>query len=120
MPPLEQAVEALAVTSKGESFVFACNGNINMVEMCGYTIIYSLQMPQGHDILCLVFALGEVAEVDYTCHGELLADRSQLIIYQSESNEPDSTVVMDVKPSEPVVDVVESTDGNESGEASDP
>ena len=87
--------------------------------MCGYTIIYSLQMPQGHDILCLVFAQGEVTEVDYTCHGELLAYRSQLRIYQSESNEPDSTVVVDVEPSEPVVDVAESTDGSESGEASE-
>ena len=63
----DQAVGALAFTTLGESFAFACHRrDVSLVEMCGYTIIYRLQVPQGIDIVFLEFIQNQLTEREFT------------------------------------------------------
>ena len=75
----EQAVDALAFTSLGESFAFACHRDVSLVEMCGYTIIYRLQVRQGIENCSLEFVQNQLTGLDSS-----LSSSSELELIESE------------------------------------
>ena len=62
----DQVVDALAFTSTGQFFAFAGTQDVSLVEMCGYTIIYSLPVPQGLDVWSLKFVDTLMVASDFT------------------------------------------------------
>ena len=59
------AVDALAFTSMGDFFAFACGQDVTLVETSGFTIIYSLEDSLGYDdIHSLVFVHEQMIDRD--------------------------------------------------------
>ena len=71
-----QAVNALAFTSMGEIFAFACDQDVSLVGMRGYIVVYSLPLPQGLEIYSIEFAKDWLTELDFASDAPLLADYS--------------------------------------------